>query len=64
MLEKSFNRNQLYEELFSSSSVLNRSLSKGQLSIYQEEVYRDPFTKEVEKTDFLQLTEEQDKALT
>lgn len=54
---------QIYEAVQVTSSVLNSVIDKGAAAYIQEEVYRDPFTKEVEKTDFLQLTDEQDVAL-
>lgn len=47
-----------------TNGVLNSVIEKGAATYIQEEVYRDPFTKDVEKTDFLQLTDEQQVALT
>ncbi|WP_431029426.1 primosomal protein N' [Lysinibacillus sp. LZ02] len=43
--------------------VLQSVIEKGAASFMKEEVYRDPFTKEVAKTDFLTLTDEQATAL-
>lgn len=54
---------QIYEAVQVTSSVLNSVIEKGAAAYIQEEVYRDPFTKEVVRTDFLQLTDEQDVAL-
>lgn len=44
-------------------AVLQSVIEKGAAQFIKEEVYRDPFTKEVKKTDFLQLTDEQGQAL-
>lgn len=46
-----------------TTSVLNSVIEKGAAKYVQQEVYRDPFTKEVERTNFLQLTSEQQHAL-
>ncbi len=54
---------QIYEETAVTSSVLQAVIDKGAAQFIQEEVYRDPFTKEVSRTSSLQLTEEQDVAL-
>lgn len=47
-----------------TSAVLHAVIERGAAVFVQEEVYRDPFTKAVTKTDFLQLTDEQSVALT
>ncbi len=44
-------------------AVLQSVIEKGAAAFIKEEVYRDPFTKEVAKTDFLKLTDEQETAL-
>lgn len=46
-----------------SNSVLKQLVERGAASFVKEEVYRDPFKKDVEKTQFLQLTDEQNSAL-
>ena len=55
--------NELYEQTNSSPQVLQSLIELGAASFVQQEVYRDPFTKEIKKTDFLNLTEEQAFAL-
>lgn len=45
-------------------AVLQAVIEKGAAAFIKEEVYRDPFTKEIAKTDFLKLTGEQETALT
>ena len=52
------------EELSITTAVLNSVIEKGAAQYIQEEVYRDPYTKEIVQTDFLQLTLEQQEALT
>lgn len=54
---------QICEEAGVSSSVLESVIDKGAAQFIQEEVYRDPFTKEVSRTQALQLTDEQQIAL-
>ena len=54
---------QICEEAGISSSVLEGVIDKGAAQFIQEEVYRDPFTKEVARTHALQLTDEQQVAL-
>ncbi|QIC48745.1 primosomal protein N' [Lysinibacillus sphaericus] len=54
---------QICEEARVSSSVLESVIDKGAAQFTQEEVYRDPFTKEVSRTQALQLTNEQEIAL-
>ncbi len=54
---------QIYEETGVSSAVLQSVTEKGAACFIQEEVYRDPFTKDVARTHSLRLTEEQDSAL-
>src|SRR5690606_737118 len=44
---------QIFEAVQVTSSVLNSVIDKGAAAYIKEEVYRDPFTKEVVKTDFL-----------
>ena len=46
-----------------TSAVLNSVIEKGAANYIQQEIYRDPFTKEIERTNFLQLTAEQQQAL-
>ena len=53
----------IYEETGASSAVLQSVIDKGVAHFIQEEVYRDPFTKEVSRTQSLQLTNEQHIAL-
>ena len=53
----------LYEETSTSAAVLQAVIDKGAARFVQEEVYRDPFTKDVARTQSLQLTQEQDVAL-
>ncbi len=47
-----------------TNAVLNNVIEKGAAVYIHQEVYRDPFTKEVARTEFLQLSNEQDVALT
>lgn len=51
------------EETGVSISVLEAVIEKGAAQFIQEEVFRDPFTKKVSRTQALQLTEEQRGAL-
>ena len=53
----------LYEETGASATVLQAVIEKGAARFVQEEVYRDPFTKPVSRSQSLQLTEEQAVAL-
>ena len=53
----------LYEETGASATVLQAVIEKGAARFVQEEVYRDPFTKEVPRSQSLQLTQEQAVAL-
>ncbi|HWK22210.1 MAG TPA: primosomal protein N' [Ureibacillus sp.] len=53
----------VYKEVNTSSQVLNAVIELGAATFVQQEVYRDPFTKEVQKTNFLSLTDEQSNAL-
>lgn len=55
---------EIYEACEITSTVLSAVIEKGAAQFIHEEVYRDPFTKEVEKTNFLTLTDEQQQALT
>lgn len=47
-----------------TTAVLNSVIDKGAAKFIQQEVYRDPYTKDIVPTDFLQLTAEQQHALT
>ncbi|WP_404427667.1 primosomal protein N' [Ureibacillus chungkukjangi] len=53
----------IYKEMHTSAQVLNAVVDLGAAAFVQEEVYRDPFTKEVKRTNFLNLTDEQSVAL-
>ena len=53
----------IYKEANASSQVLNAVVELGAASFIHQEVYRDPFSKEVQKTNFLNLTDEQSVAL-
>jgi len=53
----------IYKEANASSQVLNAVIDLGAAAFVHQEVYRDPFTKEVQKTNFLNLTDEQSFAL-
>ncbi|RHW39700.1 primosomal protein N' [Lysinibacillus yapensis] len=55
--------NVIYKEAGVSPQVLQAVVELGAASFIQQEVYRDPFTKEVKRTNFLNLTDEQDIAL-
>ncbi|MEO4053577.1 primosomal protein N' [Solibacillus sp. CAU 1738] len=59
-----FSPDEIYEEVGVTAAVLLAVIEKGAAQFIQEEVYRDPFTKEVARTNFLTLTDEQDEALT
>ena len=54
---------QICDEAGVSISVLEAVIDKGAAQFIQEEVFRDPFTKEVSRTHALQLTSEQQVAL-
>ncbi|WP_155590182.1 primosomal protein N' [Lysinibacillus cavernae] len=54
---------QICEETGVSLSVLEAVIDKGAAQFVQEEVFRDPFTKDVSRTHALQLTDEQQVAL-
>ncbi|MEA0554386.1 primosomal protein N' [Lysinibacillus irui] len=54
---------QICDEAGVSLSVLEAVIDKGAAQFIQEEVFRDPFTKEVSRTQALQLTDEQQVAL-
>lgn len=58
-----FTPQQIYEATAVSAAVLQGVIEKGAASFIQEEVYRDPFTKDVARTQSLQLTDEQAVAL-
>ncbi|MFJ5791387.1 primosomal protein N' [Lysinibacillus sp. NPDC093197] len=58
-----FTPQQIYDEKDVSAAVLQAVIDKGAARFIQEEVYRDPFTNEVARTQSLQLTDEQDVAL-
>lgn len=53
----------LYTELNTSSQVLQAVIDLGAATFVKQEVYRDPFSTDVEKTDFLSLSDEQSFAL-
>ena len=55
---------ELCREAGVTMAVLQSVIEKGAASFIKEEVYRDPFTKDVKKTNFLTLTDEQRAALT
>ncbi|WP_445479619.1 primosomal protein N' [Lysinibacillus irui] len=54
---------QICDEAGVSLSVVEAVIDKGAAQFIQEEVFRDPFTKEVSRTQALQLTDEQQVAL-
>lgn len=58
-----FTPQQICDEAGVSISVLEAVIDKGAAQFIQEEVFRDPFTKEVSRTQALQLTGEQQVAL-
>lgn len=58
-----FTPQQICDEAGVSISVLEAVIEKGAAQFIQEEVFRDPFTKEVSRTQALQLTDEQQVAL-
>ncbi|MFJ7374195.1 primosomal protein N' [Lysinibacillus capsici] len=58
-----FTPQQICDEARVSISVLEAVIDKGAAQFIQEEVFRDPFTKEVSRTHALQLTSEQQVAL-
>nr|WP_106784108.1 primosomal protein N' [Lysinibacillus timonensis] len=53
----------LFQETNSTQAVLQAVIENGAAQFIQQEVYRDPFTNEVKKTAFLDLTSEQSFAL-
>ncbi|MED3762504.1 primosomal protein N' [Ureibacillus terrenus] len=53
----------IYRKTDSSPQVLQAVIGHGAAEFVMEEVYRNPFKKDVGKTDFFTLTEEQEKAL-
>lgn len=53
----------IYKETNCSPQVLQAIIEQGAAEFILEEVYRNPFKKDVKKTDFLTLTEEQKQAL-
>lgn len=59
-----FTKDTFLEEASVSEAVLKQVIERGAASFVKEEVYRDPFKKDVAQTEFLKLTEEQDVALT
>ncbi|HWL24370.1 MAG TPA: primosomal protein N' [Ureibacillus sp.] len=58
-----FNPQEITKQVDCSDAVLHSVIEQGAAQFIQEEVYRDVFTKDVKKTDFLDLTEEQAVAL-
>ncbi len=61
---KEFTPHELCELLNITQAVLNAVVEKGAATYFQEEVYRDPFSKNVKKSTALDLTDEQSTALT
>lgn len=55
--------NMICEAVDVSTAVLKGVIDKGAAHFIQEEVYRDPYKKEIVHTDFLQLTDEQHEVL-
>ena len=55
--------NEIYQQTNTSPQVLQTLIELGAATFVHQEVYRDPFTKEIKKTDFLSLTDEQAFAL-
>ena len=58
-----FTPDAIFEQAGVTVAVLNAVIDKGAAMFVREEVYRDPFTKDVARTSFLQLTDEQTVAL-
>ncbi|KGR80408.1 primosomal protein N' [Ureibacillus manganicus] len=58
-----FNPKDILEKLNCSDPVLHSVIEQGAAEFIQEEVYREVFTKDVKKTGFLDLTDEQSIAL-
>ena len=58
-----FTKEEFLSQSGASEPVLKAIIDKGAAFFVKEEVYRDPFKKDVEKTDFLKLTDEQQSAL-
>ncbi|MBK3494441.1 primosomal protein N' [Viridibacillus sp. YIM B01967] len=58
-----FSPDELCQTLQITTAVLSAVIEKGAAAYIQEEVYRDPFTKDAVKTKPLALTDEQDVAL-
>lgn len=58
-----FTPDEINEQAQVTSAVLQAVVERGAATYIQEEVYRDPFTKDVARTDFLRLTDEQTVAL-
>ena len=58
-----FDLDEICHEANCSTNVLQAVIEHGAAQFIHEEVYRNPFKKEVEKTDFLTLNDEQSKAL-
>ncbi len=54
---------EICEALHITNAVLTSVIEKGAAQYIQQEVYRDPYTKDIVPTDFLQLTSEQQVAL-
>src|SRR5699024_7484440 len=57
------NQSVLYNDLSITRAHLNPLLEKGWLTISKQEVYRDPYEREIEQTEKLNLTQEQTIAL-
>ncbi|WP_107839211.1 primosomal protein N' [Metasolibacillus meyeri] len=54
---------EIYEQASVTATVLQALIESGAAQFIQEEVYRDPFTKDIVQTMALRLTDEQDQAL-
>lgn len=61
---KVYSPDDICDALQITTVVLNSVIDKGAAKFIQQEVYRDPYTKDIVPTDFLQLTTEQQHALT
>ncbi|MCT6924053.1 primosomal protein N' [Metasolibacillus sp.] len=58
-----FSPEEIYEQAGVTATVLQALIEMGAAKFIQEEVYRDPFTKDVAQTTALNLTAEQEQAL-
>lgn len=62
-IDEVFEPKEILDEVNCSDAVLHSVIELGAAEFIHEEVFRDVFTKDVKKTDFLDLTEEQAGAL-